>query len=128
MKNEKFSFVKRLKSVTFAFNGLKILIREEHNARIHLAGALVTILMGLVLDISWSEWIALCFAIGFVFAMEAINSALENLADFITTEKHESIKKAKDLAASAVLISAISAFMVGVIIFVPKIIQLCSKT
>lgn len=125
MKNEPFSIAQRLKSFVYAFNGLKILIKEEHNARIHLVATFLAVCLGFLLDISLSEWIAIIFAIGFVFAMEILNSAIENLADFVTTEKHEAIKKVKDLAASAVLISAICALIVGLIIFIPKILKLC---
>jgi diacylglycerol kinase len=125
MKNEPFSIAKRLKSFVFAFNGFKILIKEEHNARIHAIATLFAVGLGIWFRISISEWIAIIFAIGFVFAMEILNSAIENLADFVTTEKHEAIKKVKDLAASAVLISAICALIVGAIIFIPKILKLC---
>lgn len=125
MKNEPFSITKRLKSFVYAFNGLRILIKEEHNARIHAVATIFVVVLGVWLDISTSEWIALIFAIGFVFAMETVNSSIENLADFITKEKQEAIKKVKDLAASAVLISAISALIVGIVIFIPKILNLC---
>jgi diacylglycerol kinase len=125
MKNQPFSIAKRLKSFVYAFNGFKVLIKEEHNARIHLVATFLTIGLGAWLEISLSEWIAIIFAIGFVFAMEIVNSAIENLADFVTTEKHETIKKVKDLAASAVLISSICALIIGLIIFIPKILKLC---
>jgi len=71
------------------------------------------------------EWIAVVVAFGFVIAMEIVNSAIENIADFVSPEKHEMIKKIKDLAAAAVLIAAITAFIIGLIIFVPKILLLC---
>ncbi|KOY84827.1 diacylglycerol kinase [bacterium 336/3] len=125
MKNEPFSVTKRLKSFVYAFNGFKVLIKEEHNARIHLVTTFLAVGLGAWLEISLSEWIAIIFAIGFVFAMEIVNSAIETLADFVTTEKHETIKKAKDLAASAVLMSAICALIIGLIIFIPKILKLC---
>ncbi len=124
MKQEKFSIIKRLKSFIFALNGLKILILEEHNARIHLVAALCVIIAGIVLRIANVEWIAIIFAIGFVFALETINSAIENLADFISPEKNDQIKKIKDLSAAAVLISAITAIFIGLIVFIPKLITL----
>ena len=124
MKKEKFSIIKRLKSFIFALNGLKILILEEHNARIHLVAALCVIIAGIVLRIANVEWIAIIFAIGFVFALETINSAIENLADFISPEKNDQIKKIKDLSAAAVLISAITAIFIGLIVFIPKLITL----
>ena len=124
MKQEKFSIKKRIQSFSHAFNGIKILLSEEHNVSIHLLAACITILLGFILHISITEWIALLFAIGFVLAMEAINSAIENLADYVSPDKNELIKKVKDLSAAAVLISATTALVVGLIIFLPKIIAL----
>ena len=121
MKYEKFSIIKRLKSFAFALNGLKILILEEHNARIHLVAAILVIISGILLKISNAEWVAVTFSIGLVFALETINSAIENLADFVSPEKNDQIKKVKDLSAGAVLIGAIAALVNGLIIFIPKI-------
>jgi len=122
MKSQKFSLKKRLKSFSHAFNGLKIALCEEHNMRIHLAATLCVLALSVFFNISSYEWIALIFAIGFVFVMELINSAIENMADFISLERHSSIKKIKDLSAAAVLISAVVAFLIGLIIFLPKIL------
>ena len=122
MKNQKFSIRERLKSFGFAFNGLKILVREEHNARIHLFAVVCVIIAGVFVKISVSDWIAVVFAFGFVIVMEIVNSAIEGIADFVSPEKHEMIKKIKDLSAAAVLIAAITAFIIGLIIFVPKIL------
>ena len=123
MKHEKFSIIKRLKSFIFALNGLKILILEEHNARIHLVAAILVIIAGILLKISNVEWLAIIFSIGLVFALETINSAIENLADFISPDKNDQIKKVKDLSAGAVLIGAIAALVNGLIIFIPKFIS-----
>ncbi|MBK8398010.1 MAG: diacylglycerol kinase family protein [Leptospiraceae bacterium] len=121
MNKEKFSIVKRLKSFIYALNGLKILILEEHNARIHLFAAICVVIAGIVFKISSLEWTAIIFAIGFVIALEIINSAIENMADFISPEKNEQIKKIKDLSAAAVLVGAITAFVIGLIVFIPKL-------
>jgi diacylglycerol kinase (ATP) len=125
MKQDKFSFKKRLKSFKYAFNGLKILIREEHNSWIHIFVAICVLLSGFLLKITTSEWIAVIFCIGLVIALEMINSAIENIADFVSPEKHEMIKKIKDLSAGAVFIAAIASAIIGLIIFLPKIIALC---
>ena len=124
MKKERqpFSTSKRFGSFIYAFNGLRVLVREEHNSWIHLAAAIVAIVLGVVCHISTYEWIAIVFSIGLVIALEIVNSALENLADFVSPERHDSIKKIKDLAAAAVLIGAITALAVGLLIFLPKII------
>lgn len=122
MTKENFCLINRLKSFGHALNGLKTLIAEEHNARIHLFAAVCTLIAGFVYEISVTEWIAVIFAIGLVFSLEIINSAVENFSDFISPERHDTIRKIKDLAAAGVLVSAITAFIVGLIIFLPKII------
>lgn len=93
------------------------MIKEEPNARIHLVAATGVIILGFLLKITPFEWIAILFAIGFVFAMELVNTALENLCDFVTPEKHELIKKIKDLSAAAVLVSAMVAVITGILVF-----------
>lgn len=121
-----FSVKKRIESFRYAINGIKILLKEEHNARIHLLGAILTTCAGFFFNISALEWISVTLCIGAVMTLEIINSAIENLCDFVSPEKNELIGKAKDLGAAAVLITAISALIVGLIIFIPKIINLCS--
>jgi len=125
MKQEKFSIAKRIESFKYAFNGLFILIKEEHNARIHLLGAVLVVLLGALFDITTYEWMAVIFAIGIVIASELFNSAIENVADFLTKEKNNDIKRIKDLAAAGVLVSAITALAIGLIIFIPKLVMLC---
>ena len=73
--------------------------------------------------ISGLEWVALILCIGFVFALEIINSAIENLADFVEPNRHEAIKKIKDLAAASVLVGSITTASVGLIVFIPKILN-----
>ncbi len=120
----KFSISERLKSFKYAFNGFRILIKEEHNARIHLFATICVVIAGVVFQISLGEWIAIIFCIGLVFSLEIINSSIENISDFISPEKNEMIKKIKDLSASSVLIGAITAFIIGLIIFIPKLLNL----
>jgi undecaprenol kinase/diacylglycerol kinase (ATP) len=125
MKYTKFSLRRRLTSFIFAFNGIKILLKEEHNSRIHLFAALVAIASGFILKISVVDWIAITFSIGMVITVEVINTAIEKFADFIKPERHLAIKKIKDLSAAAVLISSITALIIGIIVFIPKILELC---
>src|SRR5690606_26082653 len=125
MKHQKFSISKRLSSFKYAFNGLRILVKEEHNSRIHFLAAILVLIAGFLLKISALEWLIIIFAIGFVIANEIINSSIENIAYFISPDKDERIKKIKDLSAAAVLISAITAFIIGLIIFIPKIPSAC---
>ena len=123
-KQEKFSIAARLKSFTYAFNGLKLLFQEEHNSWIHLFATVCVIVAGIWLKISLLEWVAVAFAIGLVFSGEIFNSAIEDLSDVVCPELDDRIKKVKDLAAAAVLVNAITAAVIGLLVFVPKIIHL----
>ena len=123
-KQEKFSIAKRLKSFTYAFNGPKVLFQEEHNSRIHLFATVCVIIAGALLKLSLLEWAAVAFAVGLVFSGEIFNSAIEDLSDVICPERDDRIKKVKDLAAAAVLVNAITAAVIGILIFLPKIIAL----
>lgn len=125
--SKRFSLSERIKSFKYAFAGLKTLFVEEHNARIHLLAAVSAMVLGLVLKISAYEWIFLVGAISLVFISELFNTSLEALADFVSPEKHPQIKKVKDLAAAAVFISAFTALITGIILFLPKIINLCTN-
>ncbi|WP_300793483.1 diacylglycerol kinase family protein [uncultured Bacteroides sp.] len=124
MKNDGFTLRKRLKSFKFAFNGIKLLITREHNAWIHCFAAVCVIIAGVAFGISTTEWIAVTFAIGTVLAAEAVNSSIEAIADLVSPGYNEAIKRTKDLAAGAVLILAIAAAIVGLIIFVPKVMEI----
>ena len=125
MTNRIANYIKgRMQAFKHAFNGVDILFTEEHNSKVQVVLALVALVMGYFLHISPMEWIALCVVIGLVFAMEAMNSAIENLSDFACNKKfEESIKKTKDLSAAAVLFSAIAALITGLIIFLPKLLS-----
>jgi len=122
--NQNFSILRRIQSFGFACNGLRILLKEEHNAWIHSISAIVAIIAGLFFQITTFEWVSIIFSIGFVICSELINTAIENMCDHITLEKHDTIKKIKDLSAASVFISAITALIVGLIVFVPKILSL----
>lgn len=114
---------KRLRSFRYAFQGMKTLLRDEHNSRIHLAAMLAVIIAGFLLRISRVEWCLATICFGTVFMAEAMNSAIEAVADLVMPDKHPLIKKAKDVAAAGVLFTAIAAAAVGLIIFIPYIIE-----
>ena len=120
-KQGKFSWKKRLESFKYAFCGLATLFKEEYNARIHLAFTVLAIILGFVFSISFYEWFAILICIALVFSLELVNSAIENLGDKITAEKDDFVRKAKDMAAAAVLIAAIISLIIGIIIFFPKL-------
>lgn len=123
MKSKKrFSFNDRFKSFGYAIHGLKITYQEEHNFRIHLIAAVLVVGLSFLLQISTYEWLALLFSIGFVLVCELLNTAIENFADFVSPEDSLSIKRIKDIAAAAVLVSSITALLIGTVIFIPKIL------
>lgn len=117
-----FNFRVRIKSFVHAFNGIKLMIIGEHNFLIHTLSALLAIVAGIILKISTTEWCLVVVVSGMVFTAETFNSSVERLSDFVHPDKHEKIKAVKDLAAAAVLFSAIAAFIVGILVFLPKII------
>jgi diacylglycerol kinase len=124
MNSNKFSLKSRFGSFKFAMNGLVALFKNEHNSRIHLLAAIVTIIMGIIVKLNHYEWSLLIIVIGIVFLSELLNSSIESLADHINPERNELIMRAKDYSAAAVLISAIVAIVVGCLIFIPKLLAL----
>lgn len=118
-----FSLKKRLKSFNYAFKGISYLLKGEHNAYIHLTIAALVILFGFIFKLSPPEWMMVAFAIGLVLMAEGMNTAIEYLANSITREKHPEIGKAKDIAAGAVLIAAITAAVIGLLVFVPYLMD-----
>jgi|WetSurMetagenome_2_1015567.scaffolds.fasta_scaffold435573_1 diacylglycerol kinase (ATP) len=123
-KADGFSLKERAKSFRAALNGIVLLVKHEHNARIHLFILTLVIIAGLLLKIRAMEWLAIAIVSGLVLAGECFNSAVEYLSDRISHEFDEEIRKAKDIAAAGVLISAIVAVVAGLVIFIPAILRL----
>jgi diacylglycerol kinase (ATP) len=99
------------------------LARTQHNAWIHLAATAVVIAAGAVCALSRWEWAWLILAIGLVLAAEAMNTAVEALADALSPEFNEGVGRAKDVAAAAVLILAIAAALIGALVFLPHLLK-----
>lgn len=123
MPNKKFSWRERGNSFGFAWQGLKALFRTEHNAWIHGGLTVLVVFLSVLLGVTLSEAAVLVLTMAFVWAAEIFNTALEKTMDFISQEKHPQIKLVKDLAAAAVLVSAIAAFVIGLLIFIPKLLH-----
>ncbi|MFH1298054.1 MAG: diacylglycerol kinase family protein [Bacteroidota bacterium] len=111
---------KRILSFKYAFRGLVHLFKGQPNAWIHLFAAVGVLIAGFLFHISASEWIFITFAIGLVFSTELFNSAMEELVNKVSPEQHPIAGKIKDLSAGAVLVAAITAAIIGGIIFIPK--------
>jgi diacylglycerol kinase (ATP) len=120
-------FTARLKSFSYAFKGLSILFKTQANARIHLVALGAVVVAGLFFSLSISEWCLCSLCIGMVLAVEAVNTAIESIVDLVSPDYHPLAGRAKDVAAAAVLLTAISAAVVGILIFLPKIIQYFSN-
>lgn len=123
MKNNGFTLRKRLRSFRYAAHGIRDLFRED-NARIHAVAAVAVIVAGVWLGLSLTEWAVIMLTIGAVLAAEAVNTALESLCDRVSPGFDEHIRRAKDLAAGAVLLLAMAAVVVGLFIFLPKLFAL----
>ena len=122
MNKQKESFlVNRLKSIKYAFMGMWRLIKTEASIQIQLVIAIVMTVAGFYFSISSTEWIMQCFAIGMVLSIEGLNTAVEEIANFIHPNHHPKIGIIKDVAAGAVFIASISASIIGLIIYLPKI-------
>jgi diacylglycerol kinase (ATP) len=120
MKTNQFSFRERVGSFRFAFNGIKRFLRDEHNARIHLVATVTVFTAAWRMQLPAREIISLVIVTGFVWAAEIFNTAIENIMDFISTERRPEIKLIKDLSSAAVLIAAFAALVTGLLIFIPK--------
>ena len=118
-----FRLVERLKSLRAAFHGIFILLKYEHNARVHLFIFVIVIIAGILFRISGMEWLAILLVSGLVFAGECFNTAIEYLSDLITDKPNENVRRAKDVAAAGVLVSAVVSAVTGLIIFIPEIIK-----
>ena len=104
-----------------ALRGLAFLINTQRNARVHLVATVLVIALGWYLKIDRSEWGLIILATALVWCTEALNTAVERLADRVTMERDPLIKQAKDLAAGAVLCASVGAALVGIIILGPPL-------
>jgi diacylglycerol kinase len=122
--NKKFSLIKRAKSFTHAGRGIWIFVKTTHNAWLHLLIFACAIFLGFYFSISHIDWILLIITGAFVLVSEAFNTAIEIDMDLTSPEYHPYAKDTKDMAAGAVLISAIAAAIVGLMIFGSHFIEL----
>lgn len=114
-----FSIAATLRSLAHALNGLRHLLRHEHNARIHCVCATAVVAAGWWTGLSAADWRWIVLAIALVWSAEAINTAFEFLCDVVSPQYHAAVAKAKDIAAGAVLICAAAAAMIGCLVFWP---------
>ena len=120
-------FKKRYNSFKFAIKGLNSAVRSEPHMRLHILSAIGVIVAGYIFQVTKLEWCLLAGSIGLVITAEIFNTSIETLTNLVSPKHHPLAGKTKDLAAAAVLIAAITAAIVGLIIFVPYIQDLANS-
>ena len=124
--NRRGFFSREAASFACAFRGIASLLKSEVHARIHLAATIAVLILGWWREITRGEWLAVILAIGLVWVAEALNTAIEYVADLAHPDEHPEVKKLKDLAASSVLFASIIALVVGLLIFWPRFCTMCA--
>lgn len=119
-----FTFTGRLRSVRFAVQGIRTMLASQHNAWVHAGSTVAVVIAGFVLRVDRMEWCMLILAMMAVWTTEALNTAFEFLCDVASPDFHPMVARSKDVAAGAVLLSAIGSVAVGMIIFVPHVLRL----
>ena len=118
--------INRIQSFQYAFAGIWYTLKTQRNAQIHVSIATMIVTLGLILQLSLTEWAIIVLTTGFVIAAEMLNTATESAMDVVTSEFHPHVKVVKDVAAGAVLISALTAVVVGMLILGPHLLNMLS--
>lgn len=112
------------KSVGHALDGIEYTINHERNIKFQILAGICASILGFLLKISIVEWAVIVMVIGMVLALELINTAIERSVDLVTKDYHDLAKASKDAAAGAVLVMSLFSIIIGIVIFLPKIISL----
>lgn len=123
-RKKKYSIKRFFKSFKYALSGIKKAYQTEQNLVIHTIATFLVLGLSWYFKISTIELMFIIFAIGLVITLELINTAIENTVDMAMPNMHPLAKNAKDIASSAVLVASITALIIGLIVFVPRIIKL----
>jgi len=115
----RFSFAARLKSVHYAFAGLWLMLRTQHNTWVQLAINIAVIAAGFWLDVSAADWRWLILTLLLMWVAETFNTDFEHLCDVVSPDFHHSVQKSKDIAAGAVLLCSIGSAIIGALTFWP---------
>lgn len=124
LKNKKRGKKRLINSFKYAIEGLRSTIIREQNMTIHVFIATIIFIVGLFFNLSLNEWMLLALVSGLVMATELINTSIEAVVDLVQPTEHPLAKVAKDTAAAAVLVFAVVAIIMGIFIFLPKIVGL----
>lgn len=123
-RHKSFSIKGRIRSFRYAIRGVGLMIHSQHNAWLHALATIAVVSIGCLFNITTSEWCWLVLALMAVWTAEAMNTALEFLADVASPEFHPLVEKAKDVAAGAVLLSAIGSVIIGLLVFMPYLLRI----
>ena len=115
-----------LRSLGFAWNGIRLLVRTQRSARIHLVFTASVLAAGLWCGLARTEWALIFLAMGLVWTAEGLNTALEFLTDLVSPEYNELAGKVKDVAAGAVLLATCAAVAIGCCVFWPYVVEILS--
>jgi len=121
MKKKSNFITNRLKSIGYAFKGAYLLITTEASIKVQFFIGVIVTIAGFYYNLSPTEWIVQILTIGTIMALEGINTAIEEMADFVHPDQHKKIGLIKDLAAGAIFIFGIAAIIIGFIIYFPKV-------
>src|SRR6478735_6308269 len=110
-------------ALLFAMQGMKQFFSRDRNGQIQIVIGITAIILGFTVSLTSFQWLFVLFCIGLVISLEMINSAIERFCDLVTTDFHPGIKVIKDVAAGAVLVASITSLVIGLIIFIPALVQ-----
>jgi diacylglycerol kinase len=111
-----------VESIGYALEGIKFAVIYGRNFKIQLGFAILVSILGLVLKINSGEWLSLVLIITMVLILELINTAIETVVDMISLKFHPLAKIAKDVTAGAVLVASIGSVVIGILVFLPKLL------
>jgi len=123
-KFKKKSFKRFLHSFKFSFEGIKYAVYNEVNIFVMIIMAIIAIVLGIMLKISYVECLVVVLLIGVILSLELVNTSVEAVVDLVTSDKKPLAKVAKDCASGAVSIMSVVAVILGLMIYLPKIIEL----
>lgn len=110
------------KSFGYAINGLQEAVKKEPNFRVHVVVAILVLTAAALFKFSGVEWLILLLTIGLVIILELVNTAIEGVVDLVSPDIKDAAKIAKDASAAAVLVASLAAVVVGLVLFIPKLI------
>ena len=119
--------IKFIHSIGLSWSGIISALRTEPHMRFHLTSGIIVTTVALILGLHRYEWVALIIAMAIVIAAELLNTAIENVVDLVSPERHPLAKAAKDAAAGGVLVAAIAAAIIGLLVLGPHLVDLICK-